>query len=72
MILDIIMLGMDGYEVCRKIRREERWRRLPVVMLTAMSGEEDRKKGEEAGADLLLPTPVSPKMFLSLVETALR
>ena len=55
-ILDIIMPGMDGYEVCRKIRREERWRTLPVVMLTAMSGEEDRKKGEEAGADPFLLT----------------
>ena len=71
-ILDIIMPGMDGYEVCRKIRREEKWRTLPVVMLTAMSGEEDRKKGEEAGADLFLPKPVSPHMLLSLVETALR
>ena len=71
-ILDIIMPGMDGYELCRKIRREESWRKLPVVMLTAMSGEEDRKKGEEAGADLFLPKPVSPKMLLSLVETALR
>ena len=71
-ILDVIMPGMDGYEVCRRIRGEERWRKLPVVMLTAMSGEEDRKKGEEAGADLFLPKPVSPHMLLSLVETALR
>lgn len=71
-ILDIIMPGMDGYEVCRRIRGEEKWKGLPVIMLTAMSGEEDRKKGEEAGADLFLPKPISPQRLLSLVETAMR
>lgn len=71
-ILDIIMPGMDGYELCRKIRQEERWQKLPVIMLTAMSGEEDRKRGEEAGADLFLPKPISPRELFSLVEKAIR
>ena len=70
-VLDIIMPGMDGYEVCRKIRGDERWHKLPVIMLTAMSGEEDRKKGEEAGANLFLSKPVSPQELLSLVETVM-
>jgi len=71
-ILDIIMPGMDGYEVCRKIRQEEKWQKLPVIMLTAMSGEEDRRKGDAAGADLFLPKPISPQRLLSLIETAMR
>ena len=71
-ILDIIMPGMDGYEVCRRIRQEESWQKLPVIMLTAMNGEEDRKRGKEAGADLFLPKPISPRELLSLVETAIR
>lgn len=71
-ILDIIMPGMDGYEVCRKIRQEERWRELPVIMLTAMSGDEDRKRGEEAGAQLFLSKPIFPQELLSLVERAMR
>ena len=71
-ILDIIMPGMDGYEVCRKIRQEEKWQKLPVIMLTAMSSEEDRRKGETAGADLFLPKPISPQRLLSLIETAMR
>ena len=71
MILDLVMPGMDGYEVCRRIRRDERFREIPVVMLTALSGEEDRKKGEEAGANLFLPKPISPQRLLALIESAL-
>ncbi|MEW6441772.1 MAG: response regulator [bacterium] len=71
-VLDIIMPGMDGYEVCRRIRRQESLRDLPVVMLTAMSSEDDRKKGEAAGANLFLPKPISPQRLLSLIEAAMR
>lgn len=70
-VLDIIMPGMDGYEVCRKIREQEKWRRLPVVMLTALSSEREREKGKEAGADMFLPKPISPQKLLSLIEAAM-
>jgi CheY-like chemotaxis protein len=70
-ILDLVMPGMDGYEVCRRIRSNELYREIPVVMLTALTGEEDRKKGEDAGANLFLPKPISPQRLLSLIESAL-
>lgn len=70
-VLDIIMPGMDGYEVCREIRKEQRWSKLPVIMLTALSGEKEREKGRQAGADMFLPKPISPQKLLSLIETAM-
>ena len=70
-VLDIIMPGMDGYEVCRKIRKREQLSKLPVIMLTALSGEKEREKGQQAGADMFLPKPISPQKLLSLIETAM-
>ncbi len=51
-ILDVIMPEMDGFEVCRRIRKMDSYAETPVLMLTAKSGEEDRQKGMEAGANL--------------------
>jgi two-component system cell cycle response regulator len=70
-VLDVIMPGMDGYEVCRKIREEQKWSKLPVIMLTALSSEKEREKGQAAGADMFLPKPISPQKLLSLIETAM-
>ncbi len=70
-ILDLVMPGMDGYEVCKRIRNHDRYREVPVVMLTALTGEEDRKKGEDAGANLFLPKPISPQRLITLIESAL-
>jgi len=71
LILDLVMPGMDGYELCRRIRQDARFKETPVLMLTALSGEEDKRKGEEAGANLFLPKPISPQRLLSLIESAL-
>jgi len=71
LILDLVMPGMDGYELCKRVREVERFRSTPVMMLTALSGEEDRAKGEEAGANLFLPKPISPQRLVSLIESAL-
>ena len=72
MIFDIIMPGMDGYELCKKVRAQERYADTPVIMLTAMSGEEDRKRGMEAGATVYLPKPISPIKLCSLVASIVK
>lgn len=72
MIFDIIMPGMDGYELCKQVRAQERFAETPVVMLTAMSGEEDRQRGMEAGATVYLPKPISPIKLCSLVSSVLK
>jgi CheY-like chemotaxis protein len=71
-ILDVIMPEMDGFEVCQKIRQIDSYSETPVMMLTAKSGEEDRQRGLEVGANLYLPKPISPKRLIALVEEAVR
>ena len=71
LVLDIIMPEMDGFELCGNIRKKESYRDTPVIMLTALHGDDDKKKGEDAGANLFLPKPISPQRLLSLVESAL-
>lgn len=72
LILDIIMPQMDGYELCRKIRTLKGYSEIPIIMLTAKSGEEAEKKGLEAGADLFLPKPIAPAELLDLIEKTLK
>jgi DNA-binding response OmpR family regulator len=71
-ILDVIMPEMDGFEVCRKLRQLEAHRETPILMLTAKSGEEDKQRGMEAGANLYLPKPIAPKRLIALVEEAVK
>jgi CheY-like chemotaxis protein len=71
-ILDVIMPEMDGFEVCQRIRQLDSYAETPVMMLTAKSGEEDRQRGLEVGANLYLPKPISPKRLIALVEEAIK
>jgi DNA-binding response OmpR family regulator len=66
-VLDIVMPEMDGFELCQKIRGKETLRKTPIIFLTAKNQEEDKKRGLEAGGDLFLSKPISPKKFLSLI-----
>lgn len=56
-ITDVMMPGIDGYEVCRRIRASELLNHIPVIMVTAMATHEDRMKGFEAGADAYMEKP---------------
>lgn len=71
-ILDVIMPEMDGFEVCKKLRQMESYHETPILMLTAKSGEADKQKGMEAGANLYLPKPIAPKRLIAIVEEALK
>jgi CheY-like chemotaxis protein len=71
MMVDIIMPGIDGFELCRKIREIELYRTVPIIILTAKSSKEDTQKGIDAGANLFLPKPISPQRLLDLVKNSL-
>jgi adenylate cyclase len=70
-LLDIVMPGLDGYEVCRRIREQVDTAYLPVVMVTA-SGDEQKVKALEAGADDFLTKPVNKSELLARVASLAR
>jgi CheY-like chemotaxis protein len=71
-ILDVIMPEMNGFEVCQRIRKIDSYAETPVLMLTAKSGEEDRQRGLEVGANLYLSKPIAPKRLIALIEEAIQ
>jgi adenylate cyclase len=71
-LLDVMMPGMNGYEVCKSIRAEPETSILPVVMVTALDPREERVKGLEAGADDFLSKPINQPELLARVRSLLR
>ena len=71
-ILDLMLPGMNGIEVCRVLRAEERNAKLPVLMLTARATELDKVLGLEIGADDYVTKPFSPRELLARVKALLR
>ncbi len=71
-LLDVMMPGMDGYEVCKRIRANPKTTYLPVMMLTAQDTVESKIKGFEAGADDYLTKPFEPTELQARVQVLLR
>ena len=71
-LLDIVMPGMDGFEVCRRIKATPETRLTPVVLITGLSATEDRIKGINAGADDFLSKPIDFNELLARTRSLLR
>lgn len=71
-ILDLMLPDMDGMEICRQIRKEEKYSLLPIIMLTARADESDTILGLELGADDYVTKPFSPKELIARVKAVLR
>ncbi len=71
-LLDVMMPGMDGYEVCRRLKANPRTRHIPIVMLTALTDAEDRVRGLKAGADDFLSKPVDDFSLMARLEALSR
>ena len=71
-ILDLMLPGMDGLEMCRRLRGQSATQRIPIIMLTARAEEVDRIVGLEIGADDYVPKPFSPRELVARVKAVLR
>jgi two-component system, cell cycle response regulator len=71
-LLDVMMPGMDGFEVCRRIKANPDTHHIPVVMVTALDQQSDRVTGLEAGADDFLTKPVNDLAMLTRVRSLIR
>lgn len=71
-LLDLMLPQMDGLEVCRQLRKDERLREIPVIMLTARAEEADKIRGLEIGADDYVTKPFSAKELVARIRAHIR
>lgn len=71
-ILDLMLPGIDGLEVCKSIKKEEKTSSIPIIMLTAKAQEADKIVGLELGADDYLTKPFSPRELIARIKAVLR
>lgn len=71
-VLDLMLPGMDGLEVCRKLRANPKFQQIPIIMLTAKGEEFDKVLGLELGADDYMTKPFSPRELLARIKARLR
>ncbi len=70
--LDVVMPGVDGYEVCKRVKKDKEKKHIPVIMLTSKSSPFDRVKGKLAGCDSYLTKPVEHEEFQKVVAGYLK
>jgi two-component system phosphate regulon response regulator PhoB len=71
-VLDLLLPNVDGLEICRRLKADEKTRHIPVIMLTAKSAEADMVSGLELGADDYMTKPFSPRVLLARIKAILR
>jgi DNA-binding response OmpR family regulator len=70
-ILDVMLPGMDGYEVCHRLRQKSETLTVPVLMVSGRARQDDKNIGIRMGADIYLSKPVDPETILAKVEALL-
>jgi two-component system sensor histidine kinase/response regulator len=71
-LLDVMMPGMNGFEVCRRLKTSEQWRHIPIILVTALGSKEDLVRGFEAGANDFLAKPVNELELRARVRSMLQ
>ena len=68
LILDVNMPGMSGFDVCQVLKRDERFAKIPVILLTAEGSPQDYKTGHDAGAVIYMVKPFKPERLLQVIR----
>ena len=71
-ILDLMLPKMDGYKVCRLLKFDEKYKKVPIILFTARAQESDKKIGLEVGADAYLTKPFEPQVLLAKIKELLK
>ncbi|HOY09046.1 MAG TPA: response regulator [Candidatus Omnitrophota bacterium] len=71
-ILDLMLPKIDGYRVCRMLKFDEKYRKTPIIMLTARTSAEDKKIGMDVGADAYVVKPFDQQVFMAKVTELLK
>lgn len=70
-ILDVMLPEIDGYKICRLLKFDERYKEIPIILLTARTQEEDKLLGKQAGADAYLVKGQKPEVLIGQINTLL-
>ena len=71
-VLDLMLPKIDGYKVCGLLKRDTRYAKIPIIIFTAKAQEEDKKLGEELGAEAYIIKPFEPQVLLSKIKELLK
>src|SRR4026208_1804778 len=67
-VLDLMLPDTDGFEICRKLKSEQRTAKVPIVMLTALNQDENRKRGMACGACAYMTKPFDPDQLMAAIQ----
>lgn len=71
-VLDLMLPGIDGYEVCEQIKTDAKYKHIPIIMFTARTGEEDKRRGYAAGTDDYITKPFDAYMMVEKIREFLK
>ncbi|MDD5408580.1 MAG: response regulator [Candidatus Omnitrophica bacterium] len=71
-ILDLMLPKLDGYKVCRMLKFDEKYKHIPIIMLSARAQETDKKMGETVGADGYITKPFEPQVLLGRIKDLIK
>lgn len=70
-VLDVMIPIINGYNICRLLKSQEKYKTIPIILLTSRSEDEDRKIGKEVGADAYIAKPLDRENFLTTIKDLL-
>lgn len=70
-VLDLMLPKMDGYKVCRLLKFDEKYKKIPIILFTARAREQDKQVGEDVGADAYVIKPFEPELLLTTISRLL-